>query len=67
MTEVKCRDCESLRIMKFRLDSDWGYGAGSYFAYNKDKHYTQEELDYNGCNRPDIELYHCLDCDALFD
>ena len=65
--ELKCPYCGSHKLFKFRLDSDWASGAGDYNAVNDDKYYTKEELNYDSFDRPDIEVYHCADCNHLFD
>ena len=31
------------------------------------KYYTKEELNYDSFDRPDIEVYHCADCNHLFE
>ena len=49
------------------MDSDWASGAGDYNAVNDDKYYTKEELNYDSFDRPDIEVYHCADCNHLFE
>ena len=64
---IKCEKCGSLRIMKLRIDSDWSTGVGDYDTVNEDKYYTEEELKYDSFDRPDIVVYHCLDCDSLFE
>lgn len=63
---TQCPECGSKRICLFRLDSDWAYGCGDYHTVNDDKFYTEEELKFDGCDRPDIEVYHCLDCNKLY-
>jgi len=65
--ELKCPYCGSHKIFQFRLDSDWAYGSGDYNHINDDKYYTEEELNYDSFDRPDIEVYHCGDCGHLFD
>lgn len=64
--EIKC-ECGSVRIMRIRIDSDWAYGTGWYEAVNDPKYYTKLELNYDGCNRPDIDVYHCLECGIIFE
>jgi hypothetical protein len=73
---TKCPKCESHKIFRLRIDSDWAYGQGDYYPVNIDiskndsnfnGFYTEEELKYNAKNRPDIELYHCLNCNSLFE
>lgn len=65
--EITCPICGSKKVFKFRLDSDWGSGSGDYSTVNGNEHYTEEELEYDGFDRPDIVVYHCGDCDHLFD
>lgn len=57
-----CSNCRSPKVFHFRLDSDWGYGAGDYTPVNPDSFYTKEELAYDSMDRPSIELLHCLTC-----
>lgn len=70
---VICKKCGSKHIFKFRLDSDWGYGSGDYNPVNVsygEKHsdiYIDEELKYDACDRPDIEIFYCADCHSLFE
>lgn len=64
--ELKCPYCGSHKLFKFQLDSDWASGAGDYNPVNDDKYYTEEELNYDSFDRPDIEVYHCADCNHLF-
>jgi len=62
-----CEKCGSKKLFSLRIDSDWSYGTGDYYPVNEDKYYTEEELQYEAIGRPDINIYHCLDCDALFE
>lgn len=63
---VKC-ECGNLRVMSLRIDSDWGTGVGNYSAINDEEHYTVEELDFDSYDKPDIDIFHCLDCNSLFE
>lgn len=63
---IKCPFCGSYKMFRFCLDSDWGGGSGDYWAVNPDEYYTEEELEMDAFNRPDIELYHCRDCWRIF-
>ena len=63
---VICPKCQSKRIFKYRLDSDWTM-AGDYYPMNSDEFYSKEELNYDSYDKPDIEIYHCLDCKHLFE
>ena len=65
----KCPFCDSKRLFRLRLDSDWASGAGDYYPLpsNDKSLYTKEELEYDSFNRPDIDVYHCLDCDRIFE
>ena len=65
--ELKCPYCGSHKIFQFRLDSDWAYGSGDYNHVNDHKYYTEEELNYDSFDRPDIDVYHCGDCGHIFD
>ena len=65
--ELKCPCCGSKKIFKFRLDSDWASGAGDYSAVNENEHYTEEELNYDSFDRPDVEVYHCGECNHFFE
>ena len=64
---IVCPVCESKKIFKFRLDSDWASGSGDYYTVNPDENYTEEELKYDSFDRPDIEVYHCGDCGNIFE
>lgn len=70
---IICPKCGSNRIFKFRLDSDWASEAGDYEPvniYDEDKNkdiYTKEEMKYDSFDRPDIEIFHCLNCQHLFE
>jgi hypothetical protein len=64
---VLCVKCKSLRIFKIRIDSDWSAGAGDYNPVNGEDNYTAEELKYDAWDRPDIDMYHCLDCDHIWE
>lgn len=64
---IKCPKCQSLKIMRIRLDSDWVYGIGDYEIVNEDKYYSEEELKYDTYDRPDIVVKHCLCCNSFFD
>ena len=65
--EIVCPKCNSKRIFKFRLDSDWASGAGDYLPVNSEEYYTTQEIKFDSFDRPDIDIYHCLDCGALFE
>lgn len=64
--EILCPKCKSKKIFKFRMDSDWASGSGDYCYVNEKSNYTQEELKFDSFDRPDIEVFHCLDCNKLF-
>lgn len=66
-TGLKCPYCNSKRIFKFRLDSDWAMGAGDYGPATEETNFTKEELDYDSFDRPSIDVYHCLDCGRIFE
>lgn len=63
---VSCPYCGSNKIFLIRIDSDWCRGIGDYSRVNDDIYYAKEELKYDSYDRPDIGLYHCLDCDKMF-
>lgn len=65
--EIKCPICQSKKIFKFRLDSDWASGSGDYSTVNSNENYTDEELKYDSFDRPDIEVYHCGNCGFVFE
>ncbi|MBC2386403.1 hypothetical protein [Listeria booriae] len=60
-------ECGSKRIFHLRIDTDWAFGTGEYYPENDDKYYSEEDLEKTADNRPDIYLYHCLDCDKLWE
>lgn len=62
-----CPKCGSKRIFYVRIDSDWGYGIGTYEPINAKENYTEAEWKYDACDRPDIELFHCGDCKILWE
>jgi len=72
---IICPRCKSRKIFKLKIDNDWGSGVGDYspqnvYGLNKTeikKIYSKEELNYDSYDRPDIELYHCRECDKFFD
>ncbi len=64
---VICQKCGSSKVFRFRLDSDWAYGMGDYSPANERAHYTDKEWDMDACNRPDIDVFHCRQCDAIWE
>lgn len=62
-----CPECGSKKVFLFRLDSDLGNGMGDYNPVNDQAEYTDEEWKMDACDRPDIELFHCLQCDHLWE
>lgn len=64
---IKCPYCKSTRIFYLRIDSDWGSGIGSYYPENDESEYTQDDLKLDSFDRPDIDLYHCRECDRMFE
>ncbi len=65
-SDIICPKCESRKVFYLRIDSDWGYGAGDYSILNDEKYYTKEELNYDACDRPDISLFHCVECNHMW-
>lgn len=65
--ECRCPYCGSKKIFKFRMDSDWASGAGDYNAINDSKYYTKEEFEYDSFDRPDVEIFHCGECNHFFE
>ena len=72
---ITCPKCNSSRIGRFRLDSDWGNG-GDWSAANVDSawrpaaeaEYTRLDLEsFDGNERPDVECCVCCVCAACFD
>ena len=59
---IICPDCGSAKIFKLRIDSDCGAGIGDYEPVNPIIYYTQSEWLMDADDRPDIELFHCLEC-----
>ena len=64
---IKCPYCKSTRIFNLRIDSDWGSGVGNYFPANDETEYTKKDLELDSYDRPDIDLYHCLNCYRFFE
>lgn len=64
---IKCPKCQSKKIFHLRIDSDWGAGIGNYTPINDKKEYTEDELKYDSFDRPDLDLFHCLNCDYIWD
>ena len=58
----RCPNCNSAKIFLFRLDNDWAYGAGDFTTLNEDEHYTEDELNYDSTDRPDINMHYCNKC-----
>lgn len=61
-----CPKCGSTHIFKYRLDSDWFEGAGDYEMVNPESEYTPEEQKMDAFERPDLSLFHCRSCDAIW-
>ena len=66
---IKCPRCNSKRIFELRIDSDWGSGIGNYYPANEDEDsvYTKKDLQLDSYDRPDIDLYHCLNCGHIWE
>ena len=64
---TKCPQCGSTKVFRYRLDSDWAHGIGDYYPVNDRAEYTSREWDMNASDAPDIEIYHCLYCDHLWE
>lgn len=64
---IKCPYCNSKRVFKFRLDSDWATGSGNYEPATEETNFTKEELNYDSFDRPSVDVYHCLDCGRIFE
>jgi len=62
-----CPKCGSTKIFKFRLDSDWCAGAGDYTPENDKSEYTAEEWTMDALDRPDIDIFHCRNCDFIWE
>lgn len=62
----KCPRCGSQKIFKFWLDSDLASVAGDYGSVNEETYYTKEEYHVDTFDRPDIEIFHCGECDYSF-
>ena len=63
---MDCPNCGSKKIFSLRIDSDWGYGIGNYEPVNEKENYTDAEWNYDACDRPDIDLFHCCNCNSLW-
>ena len=63
---VRCPKCQSPKVFRLRIDSDWGVGMGEYEPVNDRSEYTDKELEMDALDRPDIELFHCLECHEMW-
>lgn len=72
---ITCPRCESARVAKFRLDSDWG-DSGSFDPVNTDSRFNplpaagytrDDERVFDGVERIDIECCVCLECQTCFE
>lgn len=64
---IRCPSCSSSRIFELRIDSDWGSGNGKYCPVNDDNEYSKEDLELDSYDRPDIDLFHCLQCGHMWE
>ena len=67
---IRCPYCNSARVFELRIDSDWGGLIGNYCPANDEdecSEYTKEDLKLDGYDRPDIDLYHCLNCGRMWE
>ena len=62
-----CPKCGSKRIFHLRIDSDWCSGMGTYEPINDKENYTETEWEYDAYERPDIDLFHCRNCQILWE
>lgn len=62
-----CPKCCSARIFRLRIDSDWFYGAGDYYAVNSKECYPEKEYEYDATERPDVDLCHCRACGYMWE
>lgn len=62
-----CPTCGSKKVFHFRLDSDWANGLGDYEPVNDRSEYTDAEWEMDATDRPDIDVFHCLQCDNIWD
>ena len=60
---VRCPKCGSVKIFQFRLDADWSRNC-RYTPVNDEDLYSEDELK---SSRPDVDIYHCLGCNHLFE
>ena len=63
----RCPKCDSSRIFSLRIDCDWGGPIGNYYPVNDPAEYTQEDLMLDCFDRPDVWVYHCLNCDHMWE
>ena len=63
----KCPRCGGHKVFLIRIDSDWGYGIGDYTPVNDREFYTDEEWEMDACDRPDIEVFHCRECQHIWE
>jgi DNA-directed RNA polymerase subunit RPC12/RpoP len=65
---IKCPNCGSMAIGKFRMDSDWGSGGDWVQENDNDALYSKEDLaDFENNRRPDIQCYVCCRCHTAFE
>ena len=64
---VRCPHCNSARVFNLRIDCDWGGLIGDYNPVNNDDEYTEEDLKMDNYDRPDVNVYHCLQCDYMWE
>lgn len=64
---IKCPHCESTAVFRLRIDSDWETGLGEYYPVNPCSEYTGAQLKLDATDRPDIEVYHCRQCNHIWE
>jgi hypothetical protein len=62
----RCSKCNSVKVFRLRIDSDYT-SSGYYEPVNDDENYTEEELAYDGSDKPDIDLLCCDTCGHMWE
>lgn len=61
-----CPNCNSAEIFRLCIDLDWENGLSFYEPVNDKSKYTENQWKIDVCYIPDIELFHCLECNHMW-